>query len=452
MTPCLPSLNSDILLHIGSFLSFSDAVALTVINKDMKANSDEFLRDQYVKHIGKISLNILQQVDKKIIARLLCCADKQPNAAVNHNIYKAQSNTLEWWKWIVGVENNHDKEAQKNYNNAIHLIENSLATSIVQLKNQMQIFWHLDRQIKDYKKFKSNEKALLKSCLINRIFFACIEFLFKVWYNKTALTTGKKLESRSRETFAKIGGFNLDSIDYDVVAFHILADEDSRNPHRIYHDDTHFNSITYGNTHVGIFEREKHHSFTLFGGYGPNQNFSVLIGRETVDAQISHEGCISQGDEAVLNSKRHLLIHDNLRYAGTTLDAQGSDRILDQKLTQIMVEMTMQNKKIISLQVNSNGDDLPVLTAGGFKSGNSEKLINELMKFRSEAGNKLFPPYHDYSSANTKFETNNFTGQNVRYSKEVIESWSDIIQRDPILSQDSAILPEYWAIKPNVID
>jgi len=429
----MSTLNTDTILHIGSFMNPSDAVALTRVNKDVRANSDQLLRSQYQKTFGEI--NNIEQPDKKIMARLICRAEKQPNAAVNHNIYTVPSSRLERWKWIAGVENSLDKEAQEHYNSNINLLENSQATSIIQLKNQMKGFWHSDRQMKDYAQFKSKEQAQATSGLI----------------------IGKKLETRSRETFAKIGGFSLNNKNYDVAAFHILADEASVDQYRNYHDDTHrkFDSVSYGKTYIGIFEREQPHSLESLGLRGPNHNFHVHIGRDKIKPdwfEISSEGSIGNGKDAVFGSKRHLIIGNGLEYRDRTQDAQGSDRLLDQKLTQVMIEVTIQNKAIISLQVDSNHDDLAVLTAGGFESHSTEARIKELNDFRSEEGNKLFPPYRDYGSVKTTFETTDFTKKNVLYSRGAPEAWSDIIEREPILKPNAAILPEYWARKPNIVD
>lgn len=459
MTNLNPTLNNpDVILHIGSFMKPSDAVSLTQVNKVVRAKSEALLKNKYQETFGEIN----QQPDKKITARLLRCGEKQPDTVINHNIYKAPSDRLERWKWLSGVENNLDQEVQENYISNISLLENSKATSIIQLKNQMQGFWHSDRQIKDYEKFRSDEKARATSGLINKIFFACLWVLFKLYYNSSVVVNiGKILETRSCKTFAKIGGFNLNHKDYVVVAFHVLADEQSKDQ---YQDDYHreFKSLSLGRTHIGIFESHQTYSLSSLGHYGSNQNFSVLIGREEANNigimdELSSEECYRNGEVAVLNSKRHLIIGNELEYRDGTEDVHGADRLLDQKLTQIMIEMTMQNKEIISLEVDSTRDDLPVLTAGGFKSRiHNRKLQKEIMEdlstFRSKEENKLFPPSRDYGRVLTSFNTQDLGNQNVHYSKGSPESWYDIIQRNPILKPESAILPEYWVEKPKIIE
>jgi len=425
------------------------ALALSQVNKQVRSRSDNLLRDQYQKIYGAISLE--NKPERKIVARLLCYAEKQPDAAVNHNTNKAPSNEVERRKWLSGVENSLDKEVQKNYDDGIHLLENTRGTSIIQLKNQMMGFWHLNQQIKDYKKFKS-EKIALETGIVS----SCTGYVSKLIWNPQVISIGESLESRSRKTFAKIGEFKLDEKSCDVVAFHILGDENRMDKYATYNNESHrqFNSLSHGETNIGIFEEKQPHLLTSLGHYGSNQSFSVLIGRmttaENVYNFISSEKIVGHVEKLVSDSQRHLLIDNALGYRNRTRDIQGSDRLLDQKLTQIMAEMVMQNHNIISLTVGSNHDDLPVLTAGGFDSLCATKVMQELEDFRSQEGNKLFPPYKDYRGVNTSLPKQSLNNKAVFFSKGAPESWVDIIKREPILKARAGVLPEYWAVKPNI--
>ncbi len=450
-------LNADVLLHIEPYLSPTDAVSLARVNKGIWLDSGLLLRRKCVGVFGKI--DNLEQVGLQIVARLLDCAEKQPDARLNHNNYKAPNNLLERWKWLVGVENSLDKKVQANYDSKIGLLENAQAISILQLKNQMQGFWHMDRQIKDYAQFKSDEQTRANTGLINKIFFACLKFYFHCFYNSAVpLKIGKKLESRSEETFAKIGNFELNNKHYDVVAFHGFCDENSGKAN--YADETRnkFRSKFYGKTHIGIFKKEETPSLKGLGHYSSNPSFSIMIGREKVDGnsypKISSEECSDHDTTIVSNRKRHLCVDNSLEYRSQPrkINIQGSERLLDQKLTQIMIEMTVQNKSILSLKVGSNNNDLPVLAAGGFKSHLSKQMMQELHTFRSIEGNELYPQYDDYGHIETTFSAQDFIKANVHYSRADPESWSDIIKREPILKPKSAILPEYWEIKPNIAE
>lgn len=443
---------ADVMLHIGSFMDPRDAVSLAGVNKHVRNDSDQLLINQYKKTFGTLAPT--QQPDKEIIARLLHCAEKQPDPAVNHNIYKAPSNFLERWKWLVGVKNSLDEEIIGNYNKSIAALENTQPTSIIQLKHQMQAFWHSDRQIKDYAQFAAQEieKAQATSGLINKIFFMCVEFLFKKIYRKPSsqFNSFKSLEVRSRETFAKIGAFNLNSKDYDVVAFHLLADERSNDKYTLYRHSK-FESLSNADTYIGILEKDRPNS--SFSS-SHNQNFAVKIGRKSHKT----DNIFSESDSAqmtpVLGNRRFLMVR-GLQYCDITYDAQGSDRLLDQKLTQIMVEMTMQNKEIIHLQVDSMANDFPVLAAGGFINHDPrlvKGMLDVLTQHRSVEGNKLFRPFWHFGIDKTVFfRPNSLTKKNVHYSREAPESWSDIIQRGPILQPNAGILPEYWVKKPNIV-
>lgn len=178
----------------------------------------------YKSTFGEMLSN--QQPDKQISACLLRYAEQQPDATVDHNSYQAPSSRLERWKWMLGFENSLDGLVQKNYNDHISVLEGIQATSITQLKNQMVAFWHTDRQLKDYEQFKGDAKVQATSGLISRVFFSVLGFLFKYIYNPSAvLCIGKRIGVRSRETFAKIGGFEVDNKKYGVVAYQCVNEK-----------------------------------------------------------------------------------------------------------------------------------------------------------------------------------------------------------------------------------
>jgi hypothetical protein len=188
------------------------------------------------------------------------------------------------------------------------------------------------------------------------------------------------------------------------------------------------------------------------------------------------------GNDSVSNKKRSLVI-SSLNYrdgVSTSSSPHGSDRELDQKLTQIMVEIAMQNERISQVEATSTHDYLPVLTAGGLISQEHVvDILNEIDTFRSNPENKLFPPYADYGRASVYFYPGDYNREIVFYAKKLTsegttgldseentnasrinpdfphlkpESWNEIIERAPILNPGAAILPEYWERKPNIVD
>lgn len=435
----LSYLNTDVILCIGSFLNSQDVVRLTHVNQDVRANSDQLLRSKYQHVFGNINAN--QRPDKNTIIRLLCFAGRELNLEKDYNVYKVPSHLLERLKWMAGVENNVDAEVQANYDSSINLLENTKPVSIIQLKNKLLGFWHADCQIRDYNRDKSEEIKRATKGLFRRSFFACTKLFYRYFYNFFTPRVGKNMQSRSEETFAKIGGFHLNGKDYDVVAFHILTD------YKVWYESK-FKSVN--GTRISFFEKGQFNHFRPRS----NNSFNIRIGRERVDREdsdpIFEERDYYDRNFYVSNIKRHLCVH-RLAYQDDTENATGSDRLLDQKLTQIMIEITMQNERIMSLRVTANKDSL--LIAAGFKIPNSKKILEKLYKFRLDEENKLFPPNNQQNgTCNLIFKSEKVAKKIVYFSRGAPESWLEIIQREPILTQESGVLPEYWADKPIFID
>jgi hypothetical protein len=429
----MQSLSADVISHIGSFANKNEAIALTQVCQGTRARSDQLLRDKAQEPFGEIKA--AQPLDQHIVVQLLRCCQKKPHPAEHHYTFAAPSSFLDRWKWLAGFENKLDKMMQENYQKAINFLQHTQATSVIQLRNQMTAVWHLNQEIQAYEKFKADEIARKTKGLNYRITLAAMKRLFKFQaIQKVNPTVTTSIETLSQKTFAKIGSFKLNDKEYDVAAFYAINDQ--------YH---------YGETYLGIFEKHEAHDYSSVGFSGRNHNLKVSLARSQqfpYEFLWRTEEHLKHGLTPVSDKKRCLLI--DLEYRSATHDPHGSDRLLDQKLTQIMVEMALQNKEIV--EVSSNQADLPVLIAGGFKSPRSQEIKQELDSFRSKEENKLFPPYKNYSSDKTTFNPKNFAKKNVLYSRQEAESWADIIKKDPILNPDAAILPEYWAIKPNIVE
>lgn len=448
----MTTLNSNPLRQIGSFLGPKDLGEFPTKDWTAAPSNGLNLKKQYEMHFGSV-MNEALNPDGTTVRSLLSFVGKQPNGEIDHNVYQVPTDRLERWKWIVGVENALDRKVQENYENNIRLLKGSQATSIIQLKNQLIGFWHCNQEIRDYEKFKSKVRSEAEKGKINAIFFKCVGFILRLYYNPSRSLTNlvKPLISRSETTFAKIGAFKLDNKSYDVVAFHPLADNAAQPTDPSYGIRPHFLSSSDGKTLIGILEQSQCHKTSLFN----LPWFEIQIARKEKNNyrfQLSSEDSDNHGKEAVLKNQRHLLIRHHFKFKGSTTDPHGSDRLLDQKLTQIMVEMTMQNNDIISLRTHSVHDDLPVLIAGGFASHKSREIIQELEAFRAMEENKLFPPYRDYSSNLTEFYTKIFQTQRVYYSRDTTETWAEILKRSTILNPDAAVLPEYWVKAPKIVE
>lgn len=372
-----------------------------------------------------------------------------PNPSVNHNTYEMPSGLIERWKWIVGVENKLDQDIQNDYRTQSSVIGSVQARSIVQLKNQLQAHWHLDRKIKDYNTYKSDKIAEAKAGLISTIFYGSIGFFLKLYYNSSEVAIEKNLEARSKETYAKIGEFKKEGKVYDVVAFHLLADElsptNDQNPQPFYSKDK-------GKTYISIIEREASHSFETVINSRENRHFQISIGREEKGTgKIFTE---SSDENPVVTNRRHLIVDGDLRYGDIKSDDVGSDPFLDDKLTQIMVEIFQQNIEANTLKVESHHSDFAVLTAGGFVSTTQPRktavMVKELEE-RIKEGNKLFPSFTDYETVQTSINTDQLYKDRVRFAKgEHPESWVEIIEQNKILYKGSSHLPDSWAKAPNI--
>lgn len=387
------------------------------------------------------------QPDPAQIKSLLPYAGKQPDATVDNNTYASPASRLERWKWIAGLENELDREVQQNYDKQIELLEYTQATSIIQLKNQMIGFWHADRQIKDYVKLKTNAA---KGNLITKTFFVCLGFLLRLCYRPAdSLYIGKKLEYRSKETFATIGGFRHNNQNYDVVAFHPLADENTQIS--IENQSTDFKSFAY--TNIGILKSEEPHHMAALYDHG--HMVSMILGRECVNPGRVFwiPGMSTENDGwhvrlPVHKNKRHLKTL-GLKFRDGTDAPKGSDRPLDQRLTQIMIEMLEQNDGI---SLKAVAAESVVLVAGGFKGHCREKQMQALDSFRSDGRNNLFPPVlpKRLSCVDDEvwFDRADISQPNVNYSREAPQTWSDRIKKESILKPGAGILPEYWVNKP----
>lgn len=456
VSPTLSLIPSELHQKILEYLNPSAVAAMTLVDKSCELEATPHLLPLFRKTFGDI-ISPIQSSNREILGRLFSYAEQQPDVKVNHSLFQAPSGILERWKWMLGFENRLDHQVQETYDSHIALLENMKPTTILQLKNLMVAFWHTDRQVRDYKQMKMNARMEATSTRLGRIFFKVIECLMKCFWNPaSSLYIKQSLESRSHETFVKIGEFKEAGQAYDVVAFHPVTAGNRGGWSREVNREGQFLSLTYGKTYVGIFSREQRPSLAALGHHGTTQNFKVTIGRDQANAHynsIVSEENSGLGDTKVLKDGRYLLVNNDLEYRGGRYrNPRGSDRVLDQRLTQIMVEMAMQNKDILSLDVYSNHDDLPVLTAGGFRSHASSRMLDQLQQFRSHPDNALFPPYRDYSCVSTRFRTESYKERQVRYSRDEVKSWDEIIcaKGGGTLYPEAAVLPEYWAKAPNL--
>lgn len=346
--PPISGLSNELWDLMAQNLEVRDLVLLSGVNKSLREISIPHLKNLYQKTFGKIDEG---QEFYPYVRHLHQLNQKHPHGTIGNNVYKAPSNFSDRWKWILGVNNNIDQKMKENYDRSVQLLENTQPTSIIQLKNKLQGFWQLDRYIKDYENFKKEERARVLSGKVKTIFLGFVGFLLKIYYGSSTISVGKKLELRSKETFAKIGQFKLDNKDYDVVAFHCLADEQTPNQYpKLLVEDRPFHSVDKGLTQISIVERQQPH-------HNSKYTFSICLGRELANrlpctilmkSDISSEDCsMTHGYAEVLKHRRYLVVNNRLPSRD-----KNPDRSLVQKLNRILIEMILQNKNIIGLWVD----------------------------------------------------------------------------------------------------
>ncbi len=401
MNANLNYLPKEVLSKIGIYLNPSEAFAMANVNTTIKKNCFDLVKEKYQSIFGEIDPNYA--LDNTILASFFNYQNQEK--VFNQNIFEVPSSFFDRWKWMLGFENNLDKEVQDIYLNRISLLNNTQPVTILQFDNLQKAFWNTHGLLKDYKKFKKEEiaKSLNGSMLICRIFLNCVSFVLSKLLNPSTQVTKVNLSDMLKNTFAKIGSFDVDDKKYEVIASNIL-----------------------------------------------HSRWKIMTSIELYEKSQGLQPCPQTPNVSRIKIKRGVL-HAFSSFVNSTKDPSGSDRIVDQKITQLIIELAMQNKNISYISVTSSGDELPVLTAGGFNHTQKESLINDLTNFRAIKGNNLFPPMKDYELTVTRLDTCNLNDKNVYYSKGDPESWSNIIARKAILNTNAGILPEYWAKESNPI-
>jgi hypothetical protein len=423
----------------------------------------------YQATLGQISATFARTPDDdSIMRRVMGFAGHQPEAGRNYNVYAAPTDPVERSNWLRGFENNLDARVQRTYDRAVELLRNTQAVSIVQLKNQHKALWHLNRQICDYNEFKVREQmrerelqAASPFAILTAVASSVVSFFAPAPIPARNPQIRASLEGFSSTKYAEIGGFHLPNGTgeqaYTVVAFHKMQD---RSTPQFAAAAREFRSISYGKTHIGIFRREVQPHINAFDHYtGRNHNFSVIITRARLDdAQFhftSDETRCDHGTVLVDDNNRNLAIDPEYR-DGRSQHPHGVNRRLDQKLTQIMVELLQQNRGVIRAEVSAGHDDLPVLLAGAFStrymSFDERRVarLHELRDFRADPSNNLFPPYQDYSGSTEVIYADDLDLPRVHLERGEGRSWNEIIQTSPILNRESAVLPPFWSVAPRL--
>jgi hypothetical protein len=360
----------------------------------------------------------------------------------------------ERFKWSLGLRNSLHEQVMQEYDKAIFLLENTLPTTILQLKNHFVAFCYLDGKIKAYQKAAAEgEKQLFERAgKCARIFYRFIRFVLSFFIPSSRLGIKTNPKDRSKRLYARIGGFEINKEEYDVIARVFFRKGGELDKSSFYMD---------GSVHVCIFPKSSPPSAQeMLKTQGDYPYICASIERRGLE----DKNCIAEKhlySKPLTNHDRILGISE-MNCFDEGQGAIGSDRLLDQKLAQIMIEMAQQNDDIREIHTMANQDALPLLVAAGFwgSCGGPTHILDpkyileqlkELKTFREQPTHKLFPPSRDYAVSKMRFSIKTINSRDVYFQKEwVPQSWPEKIAQGPILNEGAGKLPEYWIKKTNV--
>lgn len=330
------SLSNNMLSYLTSFLNSADVIALSAINQSFR---EKVLIIAFKNIFGIINENLPEQPAKLTLAHIISWAGMQPDSSIHKNIYTKQR--FERWK-IKLIDGHHLREI---YNKSLLLLEKTQPNSIVQLHNQLKVFWHLDRQVKDYN-----------------------SFILKDPSQTDVIELGVKLEDRSTEIFAKIGTFKFQEVDYDIAAFHHLSDERSIRG-MLNQPSCPFHSLNLGKTYIAIFRKNIPHGTRSYDFSLCNLEVSIARPKVTDSNPIKEEDLlqkdlISEKDPSFpVLSRPHLLLGSDLKYIDACFHSVDTTRLFDRNLTQIMMEIALQNGAINIYVTSSSLSKTAILAA-----------------------------------------------------------------------------------------
>lgn len=407
------------------------------------------INENYTRTFGSLKKPIsLKAEHQGVLKRLFEVSLQCPNPQKDHNLYEEPSTFLERWKWRLGFDNVVDKQVNEEYETALSLLENSAPASIMHLRNRAYAFWHLDRTVHDYQRAKET----VFSSLFSRVILRIIRFVCSAFFYPSSLSL--KLPLAQRQEVIQVGEFTCEQEAYKVLALHPFADQRS-----LVNDGlggkcfskAPFSSESYGGTCIYVAKK-------LEDIANRHPHFQVMLGWESLSDSASPgrggygcyiEKCSREFPNSP-NAKKYLVCLEP-RFPNAIRHKDGCDRLFAQKLTQLIVEIGMQNSGIHAIKTQVIGDNLPVLAAAGFKSSQAESVLRKIQEFR-KTHQGLFPSEEtSYKSDMAEFEILQYDHLNVHFERNGVLSWKKIIEQGPVLRADSCALPDYFAKPPQFL-
>lgn len=455
-----PFQDGYMLTNICQFLPAEDFVVFDKViseSKDLRSNTDLSVIDKFLQYFGEN-----EEFERKKNSFYLDDLRKLLNYAVSPDeplknfTYKIPFTGWKLWgeqlRWTVGVENEIDKEISKIFDRNITslnlLLKGAKLTSLLLLKHHMAARWGLWKEAMvrrcAYEQFKTKKQAEFKAG-IKRISFDSITEKIQKNYKRFITTFQMPSFKKSGDT-VEMGGFTLNNCQYVVRAQNEIQLHDKGkiecaiNQHSGKMSDW----ICKHRVLIEICElynaesHETDHSFT----------FSIMRCLQ------NQEGLVEDFCTYPVLRQKHLYV-EVCPLISRTYESGDFDRKLTQRLVRIIMEIFVQNGDLQTISGYFVKDLTLVFKAAGFGLDDCDldaACTNALIQFRNDHTNKLFPTWTGNNFEGMfRFYLNRLRERNVRFLRQGLQSWEEILASGSILNPGAAELPDFWISRPNIV-
>lgn len=432
--------NGDLMSVVGRFLTSDEVLTVRYSNITgwyqnglPKHEIDVFIKYKFLECFG-VNEHLQNAVDfnAKNLMTLVGYSELLDEYPKRYTLKIPFTGWKLWWermKWLSGVDNEIDKKIseiyEKNITSLKHLLKETKPTSIMQITNHMKGTANLLKHATAFEKAYVGLRKKESKGFINRLCRFCLQLFFSIFYKKCSEPKFDIASFNSVQNSAQIGQFQLDDTRYVVEAKYDLR--------RV--------SLSYGefcyNDQVRIAILKKHEKDLIFF-YDP---FFAW--------EISSTG----------NKK--------MQISAYYLDETGAGRELSQRLIRIMMEVAKQNKDISTIEVKS--EKVKMLETAGFQtiskvksksdSDSSDSDSDDRVRARSRLPRfprpSMRPNWITKQSAQDlsfvrEFNLSQSSTKNILSSEGYLESWDDILKRDPVLNPHAAEITKFGGIAYSV--
>lgn len=348
-----------------------------------------------------------------------------------------------WWermKWLSGVDNEIDKKISEIYEKHItslkHLLKETKPTSIMQITNHMKGTANLLKHATAFEKAYVGLRKKESKGFINRLCRFCLQLFFSIFYKKCSEPKFDIASFNSVQNSAQIGQFQLDDTRYVVEAKYDLRRGNCNYYFGLDHSDL---------IQIGIQKKQY-------------EKDSLSLKDTSFKCEISQVG----------SGKLEISIPS----------ISDSNRDLFQRLIRIMMEVAKQNEGIRTISISSSTPSKAVemLEALGFQkvlkvksksdgdssgsdSDDRVRARSKLPRFQRPSMRLSRIPHvrpSDFAgnpvqdSFEREFNLSQSSTRNICSSEGYLESWDDILKRDPVLNPHAAEITKFGGIAYSV--